>query len=764
MSKSTHARQPHNQSSNRSRQGTTQDRPVEALEEIKATYNFVPLSKWVHKPDWARKVSHDLPFRDGISGVIEYTITAHQPILVGDQRSVQTDGSTSVLPFLTPDGRYAIPGSSLKGMVRSVMEIATFARMNMVDDQALSIRDLTSRTADIYRKKMSENLGNDTFRARAKAGWLHFENGTWKIKPCRYSRVEHDLLARYSGDKQWYEMPPKPAANKCNDWRLPLRVEFDADTEEKLYEHSHNKRLKYSKVHRLGKGCKQEGTLVFTGQPTKRRRGASGVKHMEFVFWDSADNAIEVPREVMQGFIQVHTRKDGASDDNSSDWNNWKNKERIPVFYLTDAAGNVSSLGLALMYRLPYTLTIHQAIANSTPESPGEHNKTVGPGGKETPDFTTALFGCADPTDGESLKGRVSFSLAVAEKKHDTIERQAVLSSPRPSYFPNYLTQTPDKSSQRLKGERYTTLMDKDATIRGWKRYPARGTLTESTRGNANTLSNLHLLPADTRFRGRIRVHNLKPEELGALMWVLTWGGNSTLRHSIGMGKSLGYGQISITIEEAKLKNVNDETVSWQDAMQCFVRHMEGAHQKAFEKDSWQCSPQIEALLYMADPANDLPLGNMILDPNRGINQFVDAKKNGYILRPATLKEEGKLAKSTPTNRQNSGKPGEPALANPNTATQCAEAAVPSPALTPTVVEWPPLLVEYQKSPLALRVTNAAEKTTAWVRDREAEQILAGLTTDQRNRLEKKKLKAMVRVEKLGNRVRIVTLTPQEPQ
>ena len=37
------------------------------MERINAPYNFVPLSDTVVIPEWGDKVSHDLPFRDGIS-------------------------------------------------------------------------------------------------------------------------------------------------------------------------------------------------------------------------------------------------------------------------------------------------------------------------------------------------------------------------------------------------------------------------------------------------------------------------------------------------------------------------------------------------------------------------------------------------------------------------------------------------------------------------------------------------------------------------
>ena len=51
---------------------------------ITAPFNFVPLSEKVFFPDWAESVSHDIPFEDGESGIIDIAMTAKSPIFVRD--------------------------------------------------------------------------------------------------------------------------------------------------------------------------------------------------------------------------------------------------------------------------------------------------------------------------------------------------------------------------------------------------------------------------------------------------------------------------------------------------------------------------------------------------------------------------------------------------------------------------------------------------------------------------------------------------------
>lgn len=71
-----------------------------ALTQINAPYNFVPLSDTVVTPEWAHQVSHDLPFKDGISGELELTIEALSPIMVGGEQKQGTERESRASPLL----------------------------------------------------------------------------------------------------------------------------------------------------------------------------------------------------------------------------------------------------------------------------------------------------------------------------------------------------------------------------------------------------------------------------------------------------------------------------------------------------------------------------------------------------------------------------------------------------------------------------------------------------------------------------------------
>src|SRR5690625_5288685 len=112
---------------------------------VKSVYNFVPAPQEdeVFTPEWANQVSHDVPFSDGESGEIELKITAETPIFIRNGHS-QDDADIfeyyqknpdkkpseeeqeridQYLSFSNYKGKYFIPGSSLKGMFRNVLEI-----------------------------------------------------------------------------------------------------------------------------------------------------------------------------------------------------------------------------------------------------------------------------------------------------------------------------------------------------------------------------------------------------------------------------------------------------------------------------------------------------------------------------------------------------------------------------------------------------------------------------------------------------------------
>lgn len=604
---------------------------------IDAPYNFVPLADWVWTPDWAALVSHDLPFKDGLCGHLDLTITAHSPVLVGREHGPDEapcrDHPGQVHPWQLPNGRYGLPGTALKGMLRNVIEIATFSRMVMVDEQRLGVRDLTSPARRIYGDHMTQTVAADTYEAQSRAGWLSFDTDKhrWLLEPCDYARVEHrDLLAYRPGP--WVALNQRPTAKKKYDaWApTPLAIRFDPGP---LIDHPHSggKSLVYRKASALGRGH-TDGTLVFTGQPSPR-------KHLEFIFFNPAGRGLPVPEQVFRGFLDIHDQKTERTP--ISPWDEWRTQPRVPVFWLADAHGNIASLGLAMMYKLPYRHSLHEAIGHSSARHLEAH-------GIDQLDLATLLFGRVGDKPEDCLRGRVSIGHAIALGNPQPQALAAtILNGPKPTYYPNYIRQPRAQNNRIPANDRrgYSTLMEEGCQLRGWKRYPARPlaqvqpqALTGEQAQNNAVQVILNPLPAGTEFKTWLTFHNLKPVELGALCWALTWGGQSGLRHGLGMGKPFGYGQLGIEIAATDLRPNRPDTAppSWRDCIGKFVDAIDQAHRSGRPGGRrWRDATEVRTLLAMADPtrrpAGDSQLRHMPLDTEQD-NDFKKAKEHRLVL------------------------------------------------------------------------------------------------------------------------------------
>ncbi|MDK9694142.1 MAG: RAMP superfamily CRISPR-associated protein, partial [Sulfurimonas sp.] len=146
---------------------------------ITAPYNFVPLNKEVFYPSWSEHVSHDVPFEDSESGEIEITITAKSPIFIRDHEKKEE--------FCQHNGQYYIPSTSVKGMIRNVLEIMSFSKMRNenFDDDTYAVRDL-SKADNFYMSEMKK----PTF-----GGWLKKVDADYIIEDCgEVGRIKHEQI------------------------------------------------------------------------------------------------------------------------------------------------------------------------------------------------------------------------------------------------------------------------------------------------------------------------------------------------------------------------------------------------------------------------------------------------------------------------------------------------------------------------------------------------------------------------------------------
>ena len=530
---------------------------------IRAPYNFVPLSDEVYFPDWADQISHDIPFSDGVSGSMELTIKSVTPIFVrnGHTQNDAKSKNTIYKSFsMTNDGKYFIPATTIKGSLRNVLEILTFGKMYHINDKRYSIRDLNL-------KKYMEHFQNN----QVHCGWMRISGNDVVI-------VDNGIPRRISYahlDEKWgtkfNEMCTDPNRFKQGKNISALDMYDTArgnclDGKFKEYQFSTNPVDKRQMVNFSDNG--KEGTIVFTGQPGIRKKAtkynkASG-KNFQFVFLKENLGEYKLDYNDEKGIFHdfCFVYKD------SELWNYWKKKfeegESIPIFFsLKD--GKICHLGLSYLYKLPYIGCLSSYISKA-------HNELKS-------DMADCIFGHVYDSKN-ALRGRVQFTHAFYDDSQGggiSDELLAVyMASPKPTYYPIYLRQAGMNGSmvnKEGKGIPFLTMLDKNAKLKGWKRYPVRNEVVDSFEISPEQKNNATLfypMKKGSVFKGRIVFHNLKKIELGALIKSIEI--NEKGLHTFGFGKPFGYGVVEVRVDNVDILETN---LSKDDCKKMFLDFMQ---------------------------------------------------------------------------------------------------------------------------------------------------------------------------------------------
>ena len=620
---------------------------------IKAPYNFVPLENRAFYPGWANHISQDIPFEDGVSGSIDYTITAETPIFV---RNGYTDRNHPDEHFSrTSDGRYFIPGTSIKGEIRNVLEILSFGKMTQVQDARFGIREVGD---NVYAQKL----------ANEHCGWLYKDNNNYYIRDCGTpGRIETATLNGMNGFMRNPQVDLNQFKTACglerNKTFRPSEIEnisksallkyitygyslsrllsidflnerllnFSFTRTEIANRNKHDRRILY----RIDdQQAQRTGTIIFTGQP-------SPTKKYDFVFFEQVKtNPLCVSDEIIKDFKSIHKE----NIDFQYIWEQrLENNLEIPVFFTLDG-NNVNAIGLSGMFRIPSANFIKGAIPAALQS-------------RQRKDLAECIFGTADNALG-ALKGRVVISPAYANGEVTVCDRvTTVLGSPKPSYGPLYVSSG--------------SWNDPNAVIKGRKRYPVRNTPLPSINGAENISCSFIPLQKGTSFTGRITFHNLRECELGAIISALTFNGNEGCFHSIGEAKPLGYGKVKIQIGSVKANHiVQDATPSEGDAVRYYLRKF-GEEMKKGISDTWADAPSIRELIAMSKGIkNNAHYDYMVM--NTGTNEF---KGNTENLPLFTEIERGKkplnINSQSPTRRKSQKDIDDQITEDDNLASSC---------------------------------------------------------------------------------------------
>lgn len=559
------------------------------MSQVHAPYHFVPLSQWVYSPDWAHLVSHDHPFQEGLSGTLQYELTNQTPLLVGGEQARPANQPARIQWARDPDGKPLIPGSSLKGMIRNVLEIATFAKFRQVDDSHFAYRDISSADS----RYASQVLDSKTL-----AYWLRYDTARqgWTLREARYTVLFTDDFNRYSGKPIHNEPFKQSAKDKYRLWPLTSpAVPFALG--ERTMPGTKGKMVTVPCATKLGAAdAPLSGYPVFAGSRPGKKEYRDSRLNFNYCFYDAADEV-----QLCDGHYLALVHKMFAAHD--EELVDYLKKHPHPALgiplFVKQKAGKVLAMGFAQMPKMLYDRSIGEI---ATQQQPARTASALF-------DFPELLFGTLAHS-GFSLKSRVSFGDALCqEDKGRSLSTPVILGQPKASYLGAYLEQKADAA-----GNASGPLSQYDANSRlsGWKRYPAQTDFSYrmppdlSNKGNVQ--SQLELMAAHSRFAGKIVFHNLKAEELGALIWALTPDGEQAARfhHGLGHGKSLGAGAVQFRSLQLTLRQPAATTRTLDELRAGFVTHMERVYPASKQSEhSWADCAQIRHLLAFGDRADN---------------------------------------------------------------------------------------------------------------------------------------------------------------
>ncbi|UAM97265.1 TIGR03986 family CRISPR-associated RAMP protein [Polaribacter litorisediminis] len=566
---------------------------------IKSTYNFVPAPNedQVYTPEWANQVSHDVPFSDGESGEIELKITAETPIFIrnGHNKDAETNEFSH---YFDKEGKkhFFIPGSSLKGLFRSVLEIMSFSRLNpnLVNDDRYSFRDLTQNS--LYMKSYNTN--------KVCAGWMKMGGeGKWLIEECDFLHIHHKEVDAVLGTTFRSDYKTRPSDTSIIDKYNKVKGKELSNS--------------FSSVQGKNKSVAvhddegKSGTIVFTGQSSQRKEGGGGGrpsgKAHEFVLFHETKTTYEVTDKQQKDFKFIYLDHDKVNI--SKAWEFWRERlvkgEAVPVFF-NKSEKDIKHFGLAFMYKLPYENSIHEMFPIV-----GYNKEDI------SQDLATTIFGYTNlGEESEALKGRVMFGHAKSANAVVSNEKyEEILGGPKASFFPFYLDKSIGKNAYQKQGN-----------LKGFKKYPVHNDVknikySSDQLKNKKVFTTFRPLEKGSVFTTKIRYHNLRPVELGALVSAISFHAKKDGFHNLGLAKSLGFGKIKVEVNT--IEKFTNEMQIFEYAMNTFLGS-NWIEQKAIG--------ELFALISSPSKEAEATLVNPVMGRGKGENDFINYKAESKYL------------------------------------------------------------------------------------------------------------------------------------
>lgn len=535
------------------------EQPVQSqeLRKAHAPYNFVPLpeNKILSALEKGKTLSgHDKMDPQRKTGEIKITLTACTPVFV-------SDGNKNNPHFFRTAGRkYAIPGSTVRGMARENMQILSLSPLHLKDDFMdfqIYFRQFAGRKDDVsgdlkeyYREKLKiqpiNKQRNTSVALDVKSGWIRCEQGKYYVSPARepYLRVsrQHPDVQQFKISSELRDEKERSAAEtRANNARV-VEVFYTDDGQgnvKRIFKPS-------DPAVQEPEPRKKRGALLYTGKTVGKVP-----KNCIYLFPEPDDAA---KTERMSDEDVLSYREDFENRRNNlnayydpSFWELPREGQQKPVFYLkTD--GHLYC-GMTQFLRIGYKYP----LSGGLPEYGVDLESLV--------DYPRAILGFV--SQNESWRSRVSFSDCLEATGRQEMEPiQMILASPKPSWYPGYVVPDGNRAVHYNQEGRVMANAGDEAAkagfrLRGFKQYWLKEPVATSVASDKKKVgTTIRPMPVGTKFTGTVRYQDLTAAELGLLLWSLRLGleglqedKSEPCYQTIGMGKPYGYGRMLLTID-----------------------------------------------------------------------------------------------------------------------------------------------------------------------------------------------------------------------
>ncbi len=580
----------------------------------------------------------------GITGKITCTLRTVTPLFISDSEGI-TGEEHKTYHFFQINGQYAIPGTALRGMVRSVFEAVTNSCMAIFEGARLSYHLEPRLALQLVPARVERN--GDEWRLRLLTGttplsvgrppqgtqyaaWIH---RYWPLKPSGTLRQDPPQNDRI---RQFQQRTARGKEVGLQD----LKHGQECYALLKLVQHPHP-RIQFWDVLALdtNPGCLEQmkqgnqriekGWLCITNQNIEP-------KHSERFFFRAADNdghpeTIELPEKVrreyedlIKDYQERHQKEIKKRRDRSQPLDTPVGDDPgLSRFIYTPSERELQGgeLVYAMLEGTAQQPSVKFIVPVSVPRVAYErtiadlllpHQKACDYFNQDAVSIADLqlcpacrVFGWVhqgapeDPNVRVAYAGRVSFSHAILQgepKKLGEDTPLAILSSPKPTTTAFYLLGANEQPNFNV------TYDTQGARLRGRKFYRHHGTANPQEYKRAGDIRDgqnrtvKDVLDEDNEFTFTVHFENLAPVELGALLWALEL--EDGMVHRLGFAKPLGFGSVKVTVDTVEVLNPRERYASlsnvgwhpvqrdvWEaQCVEAFKSAMQWRYNKPFEK------------------------------------------------------------------------------------------------------------------------------------------------------------------------------------